>query len=398
VLEKIKKLFETRTLTGWASIGLFVLLCGPWVLPDNKLYHQLIIVLLWLPALLALSHQSFRSLLRQPESFLFVAFSAWTLFVLAVEGSDDPGKGKIVPYVTLTLLGVLLAAQHAKWRLESLLLLASVIGGVFAVISVIYFYSGPPQPPEVRLVAIGLWDTAIMAAHAVGALAIIGLFTLQTRRLAGPMVYLLLVPLVGYLSFLGLSQTRGVWIALFASALVMVVARPSRPGSAFLVFLVLAVAGVAVFDPGVLLQRGVSYRPTLWEGGVRLIQQHWATGLGFHEYLIVVPELGSFKHPHNLFLDTGVRLGVPGLLIFCCLWLTVGWRGWISRAQPLGQVLLCLWVFSSVSFMSDGIGLWLKPNADWLIMWLPICLSIVLASRSSPEVAPEPVNGAWPIL
>jgi O-antigen ligase len=116
--------------------------------------------------------------------------------------------------------------------------------------------------------------------------------------------------------------------------------------------------------------------------------EHWATGLGFHEYLIPIPELArSFKHPHNLFLDTGVRLGVPGLILFCSLWLAAGWRGWVSRAQPLGQVLLILWVFSGTSLLTDGIGLWLKPNADWFITWLPIALSIVLASRGTPEIS-----------
>lgn len=35
--------------------------------------------------------------------------------------------------------------------------------------------------------------------------------------------------------------------------------------------------------------------------------------------------------------------------------------------------------------MTDGIGLWLKPNADWLITWLPIALSIVLAARGRNE-------------
>lgn len=397
MLGGMTKLVEKASLAGWASIGFFILLCGPWVLPDNKLYHQLIIFSLWLPALLGVFRQSIRRLIKLPEVFFFVVFSIWTLCVLGLEGADEPGKGKIVLYVTLTLLGVLLAAQHAKWRLESLLFCSSVVGGIFAAVSVICFYSGP-QASGGRMIALGLWDTVIMAAHAVGALAIIGVFMSQTRRFSWPALSLLMIPAAGYLMFLGLSQTRGVWIALVAMMIVMVIARPSRLGVGLIVFMAISVAGVAFLDPGLLLQRGVSYRPYLWSGGIQLIEQHWATGLGFHEYLITVPVAGSFKHPHNLFLDTGVRLGLPGLLIFCCLWLTVGWRGWVSRAEPLGQALLALWVFSSVSLMTDGIGLWLKPNADWLITWLPVCLSIVLAYRSTSVEAPEPAKPARPIL
>ena len=399
MLVAMKKLFEKGSLAGWASMGLLILLCGPWVIPTNKLYHQLIIFFLWLPAVLALFRGYIRPLIKLPEIYLFVAFSIWTLFIFSVEGSDEPGKSKVVLYVAMTLLGVLLAAQHTRWRLESLLLCSSVVGGVFAAISVVFFYI-ESHSMDGRITALGLWDTIIMAAHAVGALAILGVFTLQARRFSWSVFLLLLIPAAGYLIFLMVSQTRGVWIALVVMMIVMVIARPSRLGVGLIVFLAISVAGVAFLDPGLLLQRGLSYRPYLWSGGVQLIKQHWATGLGFHEYLITVPVAGSFKHPHNLFLDTGVRLGLPGLLIFFCLWLTVGWRGWVSRAEPLGQALLALWVFSSVSLMTDGIGLWLKPNADWLITWLPICLSIVLAGRAaSSEVhEPLPAKPARPIF
>jgi O-antigen ligase len=225
-----------------------------------------------------------------------------------------------------------------------------------------------------------------MAAHGVGALAILGVFTLQTKRFNPWVMVLLLIPALGYALFLGFSQTRGVWIGLLACLFVMGVARPSRLGSGLMILTVLGLASIAVFKPEILMQRGVSFRPELWRGGVQLMLDHWVMGLGFHEYLIPVPEIGqAFKHPHNLFLDIGVRLGVPGLLLFGWLWLVVGLRGWVSRAQPLGQVLLALWVFSGTSLMTDGIGLWLKPNADWLITWLPIALSIVLATRGSNQ-------------
>jgi O-antigen ligase len=379
----LRRLVDRNNLTIWASIGFLVLLCGAWVLPSNKLYHQLLVFLLWLPALLGLLHRDFRSMLKQPECTLFAMFVVWTLVVLMVEGGDNAlGKSKVVLYVTLTLAGVLLAAQNRHWRLESMVLGASILGGLFAAASWVYFYGLSARPLSDRLIAIGLWDTPIMAAHAVGSLAIMGVFTWRSRHLKPALMALLLIAALGYLLFLGSNQTRGVWIGLGACLLAMAMARPSRLGGALVALVVAGVALVAAFEPEILQQRGMSYRPQLWRGGVQLMLDHWTMGVGFHQYLIPVPEIGqAFKHPHNLFLDTGVRLGVPGLLLFGGLWLVAGWRGWMCRAQPLGQVLLALWVFSSVSLMTDGIGLWLKPNADWLVTWLPIALSIVLAAR-----------------
>ncbi|MBC3384502.1 O-antigen ligase family protein [Pseudomonas sp. SWRI179] len=396
MFKNIKRLIDQDVLVAWASIGFLVLLCGAWVLPENKLYHQLLIFLLWLPALLALFRRDFRLLLKQPECVFYALFMAWTLLVLWIEGGENVlGKVKVTIYVTLTLSGILLAAQNRAWRFESMLLYASIVGGFFALASWVYFYPFSARPFSARVLAIGLWDTAIPAAHAVGALAIIGTFMLQTKRFSPWVMMLLIIPALGYAVFLGFNQTRGVWIGLLAGLLMAGVARPSRLTAALIAPVIAGIALIAVFAPEIFLQRGVSYRPELWGAGIRLMLEHWATGLGFHEYLIPIAEIRRpFKHPHNLFLDTGVRLGVPGLMLYGLLWLAAGWRGWISRAQPLGQVLLILWVFSGVSLLTDGIGLWLKPNADWLITWLPIALSIVLAARGNPDI--EVPSGSAP--
>lgn len=145
----------------------------------------------------------------------------------------------------------------------------------------------------------------------------------------------------------------------------MVVALPARKGFFAILLVVLFVTGVALLKSEILLQRGMSYRPDLWRCGLRFMLGNWLWGFGFNQYEILVPSTGaSYKHPHNFFLDTGVRIGIPGLLLFCLLWGATAIRGWQRRSEPLGRALLALWTFSSVSLMTDGIGLWLKPNAD----------------------------------
>jgi O-antigen ligase len=191
-----------------------------------------------------------------------------------------------------------------------------------------------------------------------------------------------LVSGLGYLAFLVISQTRGVWMALFATLLVMAFVRPRRFSAWAAVTLLAGGLLAALLAPEILLQRGGSYRPELFAGGMRHLGESWLLGLGFNTYEIAVPGTGLvFKHPHNMYLDLAIRLGLPGLLLFALLWGCAAWRGWQNRAEPLGRALLALWVFSSVSLLTDGIGLWLKPNADWLITWLPVALSLVLASR-----------------
>lgn len=367
----------------WALLGVIVMLCLPWFAPSNKLYHQMIIVFLWLPALLALGIGSLRPRLPRMDSLIYLAFACWTLLVLMIRGGEEPlGEAKVVLYVTLSLLGILLAARVGDLWFERALLLAAMLGGLGAGLSWVNFYWVEGMPLSARVMALGIWDTIIMAAHAVGALAVIGVaLVLQQpwRRLWWCPIAL---AAVGYLLFLVSSQTRGVWLALVAASAVILVAVPWRARITIVASLLIAMSALALYDPNLFLQRGVSYRPALWQGGIQLLLEYPLFGLGFHDFNLAVPGLVRlFKHPHNLFLDTGIRLGMFGLLLFLIVWSQVFWRAWQARDQALGRALLALWVFSTVSLMTDGIGLWLKPNADWLITWLPVALGMVLAQR-----------------
>jgi O-antigen ligase len=380
---QLREWLSPHLLSRWAALGLLVLLCGAWVLPSNKFYHQSLIFLLWLPALLALCLRDFRKLLKQPEIVLFIALSIWCIVALVVKGGQDPlSEAKRPVYALLSLLGVLLASR-GQWSVDALLRQSVLLGGLFALASVLYFQFYSPLPSGSRLIAIGLWDKAIMAAHAIGALAVLGIFLCEKPR-GFLLLTLCVVSAVGYLAFLALNQTRGVWLALFMVPLAMAFARPTRYGVlAAITAIVLGVLAVLLI-PEVLMQRGLSYRPELLAGGVRHLAENWVLGIGFNAYEILVPSSGQvFKHAHNMYLDLAIRFGAPGLLLFGLLWGCVAWRAWQNRVEPLGRALLALWVFSTIALQTDGIGLWLKPNADWFITWLPVALSIVLAARQS---------------
>lgn len=370
-------------LMRWALLGFVSLLVLPWLVPSNKLYHQLIIVLLWLPALIALGVASLRPRLPRMDSLTYLAFACWTLLVLAVRGGEEPlSEAKVVFYVGLSLLGILLAARVGDLWFERALLLAAMVGGLGAGLSWVSFYWGEGMPLSARVMALGLWNTIIMAAHAVGALAVLGVALVLQRPWRRIWWLPIMLAVVGYLLFLISSQTRGVWLALMAASAVILIAMPLRTRIAVVATLLIAIGALALYDPNLFLQRGVSYRPALWQGGIQLLVEYPLFGLGFHDFNLAVPGLVRlFKHPHNLFLDTGIRLGVFGLLLFLIVWLQAFWRAWQARDQALGRALLALWVFSTVSLMTDGIGLWLKPNADWLITWLPVALGMVLAQR-----------------
>ena len=382
----------------WAMLGLMVFLVGPWFVPDNKLYHQLIIVFLWLPALLACiwvkSYPANR--LGAPEWLLYFLLGTWTLVVAAIHaGSEWASDLKLPFYVALFLAGISLSSRLGRSSFENALFWASLICGLGALCSWIDFYWIDARPFNHRLSTIGLWDTPIPAANAVGALAVVGFFLRGATRWSLPLRLLCALAALGYLVFLGFSQTRGVWAALIAVVTMSVIIQMGRRGLPVVVGLAAVGALLIWLFPDVLLQRGLSYRPQLWAGGLDLLMQHPLLGVGFERFTVEILVSGrpqEFLHPHNLFLDTAIRLGVLGLVLFLGLWGVAVARAWVNRDQPLGKALLALLVFSTVSLLTDGIGLWLKPNATWLITWLPIAISLVLARGESIAAKDTPAG------
>lgn len=130
-------------------------------------------------------------------------FSLWTLFILYMQGGGDSVcKAKMPFYVVLTLFGIVLAVSDARVRFEAQLRIAVLVGGGFAILSIVDFHLIDQQTSG-RLIAIGLWDKMIMAAHALGALAVIGAFILDSCWPKPWFLALLLVAAFGMRLFWG---------------------------------------------------------------------------------------------------------------------------------------------------------------------------------------------------
>jgi len=385
---------SSDVLARWALLGLVVLLCAPWAMPSNKLYHQALILFMWLPALISLGFSQLRPKLPRLDIILLSAFASWTLLVIAINGGGEPvSQAKVVLYVGLSLVAMLLAARAAHSAVESVVMLAALVAGLGSLVSWIDFYVLTEHSYRHRVLAVGIWDTVIMAAHAVGALAVLGVGLVlkqpKTWRRSAIVVFV-----VGACAlFLLSSQTRGVWLGVAGVMALALLSLPWRVRIAVTVAAAATLATIIWLDAYLLLQRGLSYRPELWRAGVALLMESPFWGLGFHDFKLAVPGLKTlYNHPHNLFIDTGIRLGLIGLLLFLCVWVRCAFLAWQARGEALGRALLMLWVFSSLSLMTDGIGLWLKPNADWMITWLPIGLGLVLAQRSRYAEAEEHIG------
>ncbi len=152
---------------------------------------------------------------------------------------------------------------------------------------------------------------------------------------------LLLVPTLLILTTLILAQSRGAYLAVVISLLLVLTLR--WPWAGLIVFISgVAVASVLSLDGALLFAEAIgsdgsitslSGRWEVWNRALLAFGDFFLTGIGIGTFDLVVPVLYPYveirtviPHAHNLLLQVGVDLGLPGMLLY--LWL-LGSACWI---------------------------------------------------------------------
>ncbi|RDI98985.1 O-antigen ligase domain-containing protein [Dyella solisilvae] len=359
----------------WLVVGMAVMPAGASYNP-GKAYQYVLGLTLYLPALILLVMRPScgRELWRQPLMPWTFALLGWSLLSLAwshaPRPADEAGHSvSIVFFLIAWQQGVALGQE----RIRSLLVGMSLALAVVAVVAIAWSFLHPEI--DGRISGFGVMDNANLAAAAMGA-ALIWLWPWRIQPRALRIAKWLAIAVLA--AFVLLTYTRSAWGALLAGFLAMVLCRGGRRAW-FSAGAALLVAGVAVVvNLPLLLERGLSMRPQIFEQAWALFLQHPLRGRGmgnaFHFYL--GPDL--YTHVHNLFSQLAVELGLVGLLMWSGIWLALGWRAWLHRDSTLGQVVVGLWVFGMVMVQFDQPHLVDSPRPGWLLTWLPLALSLSL--------------------
>ncbi len=129
---------------------------------------------------------------------------------------------------------------------------------------------------------------------------------------------------------LGVTYSRGGWLATGLALLVMVARRPRM----LVTLMVTGAVFLGVFAFTMVRDRStniagsyknvftnVSDRNTIWGEGVDLVRERPLLGIGFNNYLATVQERGNIRqeYAHNCYLQMAAETGLAGLLAF--LWI-----------------------------------------------------------------------------
>jgi len=176
-----------------------------------------------------------------------------------------------------------------------------------------------------------------------------------------------------------LTQSRGAWIGLAISLLVMGIWRNrwlllGIPASAAIVFITVQHFGIQSVADFMLITESApsaASRFEIWQRAIYMIQDFPYTGIGLgtfsrvgplmYPYFLAGPD-ADIPHAHNIFLQAGVDLGIPGLVAFIGVLVAFVFTAWetlrLSRdsdLEPLALGLLCGFIVYLIHGLLDSI-------------------------------------------
>ena len=377
----------------WLTLGLVWFLLGITWISTTKFYQQGLIVFFWLPAMWAC--WSYRTALldlwRKEKSLLtaLVALVAWAAVSAFWSAAEEPAREvKRLIYVVLFLLG-LACLMRQPLRVVLVLQWAGFGLALAALVALVQRYGIEAKPWAWRMQGYGLLDHPIIGGYVFG-IALVWWFCLPPSRTMLRFVWAL--GLLALFAFIVMTQSRGVWIALLATVLLMPAWRSGRAGL-FVAFLLLVVAALGYWLFGsYVVARGTSYRPEIFAASLATIGDRPWLGLGLGSDYQVGALGRMFDHTHNLFTHAAVELGLPGLILWLAVWLRCFVIAVRERATFLGSALLGMWFFSTFALLFDGANLWDSPRPEWFLTWLPVGLALGAGAASSLCYHPRPLT------
>ncbi|HDZ57058.1 MAG TPA: O-antigen ligase domain-containing protein [Pseudomonas xinjiangensis] len=375
----------------WLAAGLYWFTLGIAWSPSNKIYQQGLILLLWLPALLAVWPLRHRLvILWKHAGCLLVTLGALLVWAaVSASWSESPEalrEAKRVGYVVFFLCSLMFFCSQPPLRSVRWLQFSGFGLALAAVVAMVIQYLVGQQPLNMRAVVIGSLGHPIIGGYVVG-LAMICWFCLPPRSVKFKFIWV--IGLIAMLLLIALTQSRGVWVALASTSVSLALLKGGRhTWIAVTILGLVSVVGSWLFLP-YILERGSSYRPEIFMMSLEMISERPWLGLGLgSDYTVKADAIQlSFDHSHNLFTHTGIELGLVGLLLWVAVWTQSFIAAWRLRQSSLGVVLFGMLVFSSVALMFDGASLWGSPRPEWFLTWLPVgfALGLLVQSKRYPE-------------
>lgn len=189
-----------------------------------------------------------------------------------------------------------------------------------------------------------------------------------------------------------LSLSRGPIVALVATISVWFFWKPAvKPRHKWAIaILMTGAAGTILYITGwwvLILERGTSLRPLIWQHAMRAAEEHWLSGWGWANDFSRSPVNQSLVsiigfpiiHPHGLLISSFYYGGIIGLLLHATLFLLL-----IRESINKNHMGFALGLIASMLLLTatDSFSAVTKRDYIWLIFWMPAAILYSLKFRN----------------
>ncbi len=426
-----------KTQSLWSKVGLLLVLSPVLVFPNfwpllTAVSLSLLLLLFFLRPL-------------KPSPFNGVWLAWWLMVLVAVLVTADPDL--TLPKFTGLILGFawwvyLSRAINGRSSLILAFIFWGLLGMGFAVIGVLsatWLFKVPGisailQALPSQILQLPGSDSGVQPNQLAGTLLLylpflvsllLGWRPAAHRRwlLAGTAVLTLITA-----ALLILTQSRSGWIGAIGGLFVLLVlwgiVLPSMRQRKLIwagvgASLLAGIGGLWAFgpqklqtiwdDPGQLGATAVGnlgslgFRQEVWRWGITAVQDFPFTGAGLGAFRHVVRRLYplhvnptyDIAHAHNIFLQTALDVGLPGLIVYLALLLLAFWLGWqVARGdetlRPFALGLLAGFAALHIYGLTDALALGSKTGLSfWVALGLLTAMHQIV--RQTAVTQPPPV-------
>lgn len=373
--------------------GLFVLVAGFFISPENSKYQTQIYIGLYIPAVAALilnAPSLARALARDVVLQCFTLLLIWLGITIFWTPFDNPVRIlKVLGMIWVFVLAIRLMLDDMR-LFNITLSLSLCVAAVVVLWTVVDFLrlNGPGFYTQRLWQLGGRYMSAVVVGEIV---AVFMMYCLMQARLVAkpwPRAFYLVLALIFFLPLV-LSFSRTAFLALSLTALWYYLQRRNTR-------IVLLLAGFSVLLFAVMLldiesewlanvSRSWTFEMRMWGWRATMdqIRENWLIGHGVRAPFYVSFEgtpfagLGEpFYHPHNLLISIWYEAGLVGVALAISLLVLM-----VLKLRPLlaNQEVLywsCIFVFVQLACLVDSPAIIDRPAEPWLWFWLPLAMAV----------------------
>ena len=291
----------------------------------------------------------------------------------------------------LTICFVVAVAEgfRVDWFRERLTATVAACGGIAAALALIVYFADAPADGRVN--GLGQLDSHVPAALTFGVALVCALAWALDARASATRTGIVALALCAALA-IALSGSRNAWAAVSFGCVVCLASRWASRPVAFAVAVALTAGAalglglIALALPPIqdwLLPRGGSYRVEIWTETLRRVADGgpWF-GLGvLTEDDILAHDGFVMAHPHNMYLSVLFHGGIVGLVALLALIGASARALLVHFHEPEAKLALAIYAITLPAWLVDGADLIDKIGWTWMLFWLPVAISVGLASR-----------------